>query len=71
MLDVQISLWTSELFMIKDDKKKITETIDEWFSNKDFGWGLDKELFNLSSETNPTLLENSLDLFYRLFNVKK
>lgn len=70
ILDVQINLWVSELLLI-EDQEGINLTIDKWFYSKHFEWGLDRNLFNLAAETNPVLLENSLQLFYRLFNVKK
>ena len=38
------------------DSKKITEVVEEWFYNNNSEWGLDKELFKLSSETNQVLL---------------
>lgn len=70
ILDVQINLWVSQLLLL-EGQEQINETIDKWFYSKNFEWGLDRDLFNLAAETNPVLLENSLQLFYRLFNVKK
>lgn len=70
LIDLQISLWISDMVENYYDSREFDQRVDEFIS-KEKHWRIGKKIFQLCSTRHSELMKKALVLFYKIYNLHK